>query len=410
MQNAYCKICLVLVFTFLNTYTCFSQSGSVLGSEFVEKNNYLKAVDTIETLLKKYNKAHGFKFGHLNNSELDQALSLYKSFIGEEYKIRYKRRKPLRSNSSTTQFTLAIPYIAKQAANRSIVMINEDHTVPKHRLLTYNLLDTLYKLGYRYLAAETLTPNDSSQLNLKYPGAYTPEPNMANMLKKAIKLGFKLIAYESQDTTAYNSKQPFYADNLRELEQARNLYEIFVKDPKAKVLVHAGHGHIWKQTQDDLIPMAKYFSVISGINPLCVNQSITSPDEFAAKLTTSKIQSDLPYIVLDDNSKPLVSTYDEEGSYDVLVAWPRSKVINGRYDYLLAKANTKQYNIKVTNNDVGHLLQIISLADGDDIPVDQFVVKPNIDQYTTKLEVGMYLMQLIDRNGVIVSKKQINIK
>jgi len=407
----YFRIFIAFTLFLLFNYPCFSQTGMAIGSELVEHNLYLKAVDTLKNLLKLYNKEHKVKAGSFNHTELDQALALYGSFIGEEYSIRYKARKVINQDAlGAVQFTNALPYIAKQAANRSILMINEDHTQPKHRLLTYNLLDTLYKLGYRYLAAETLAANDSSILNLKYPGAYTPEPNMANMLKKAVRLGYKLIAYESTDTTEYNSRHPFYADNLRELEQARNLYQIFVKDSKAKVLVHAGHGHIWKRTDDDLIPMAKYFSIISGIDPFCVNQSVNNLQEFTLRLDKVVKTTGIPYVVLNDKSNAQVSAYDIKGSYDCLVAWPTPQIVKGRKDYMLAKRGNKEYVINLNTTDAGNLLQIKSSLVGDAIPVDQFVVKPHTFQYASALEAGTYLMQVINRNGIITWKKQMIVK
>ena len=79
-------------------------------------------------------------------------------------------------------------------------MINESHHIPYHRLFVKSLLQDLYNAGYRYLALEALTlPTDSINIR-RYPtqqdGYYIAEPLFADMLRTALKIGFKLERYE----------------------------------------------------------------------------------------------------------------------------------------------------------------------------------------------------------------------
>ncbi|MCP3943390.1 MAG: hypothetical protein GY710_18160 [Desulfobacteraceae bacterium] len=76
--------------------------------------------------------------------------------------------------------------------------------------------------------------------------------------------------------------------NHREYNQALNLYNrILKKNPKAKVFVHAGYGHISKKGNDFLTPMGKSFQEISGIAPFTIDQESMrehSAPEFENKL------------------------------------------------------------------------------------------------------------------------------
>lgn len=408
-KSLFYTVLLTTTFLLSNYKNCAAQSEEnidlyTLGNDFLKKNQYLRAVDSIQKL--RYLNEQSGK-NKTEGNIYDHALALFSSFIGEEY-----QQRPIRQtikDSTKVRFTRAIPYIIQQAKKQRIVMINEDHNIPKHRLLSYNLLADLYKTGYRYLAVEALVPEFPQQFNLDYPGLYILEPNMANLLKKARELGYKLVAYESQDTTAEDAKRPYLTDNLRELNQANNLRRIFTKDPKAKVLVHAGHGHIWEKGNKNMMTMAEYFKAISGIDPLTINQSVNNADEFKDRLDASPDlkNNGEPYLVLNEQGLPGLSAMDQKGAYDLLLAWPGPKERSGRKDYMLAKKDCKQQLINVTGSDAGKLLQIRTITEGEKgIPVDQFLIKEGTKQVATALPPGKYQLQLSDQSGSIIWKKK----
>jgi hypothetical protein len=138
------------------------------------------------------------------------------------------------------------------AKNTKILMFNESHFDWRHRYFVTTMLDSLYNIGYRYLAAEALTQYDDSLMIRKFPiqttGYYLSEPYMANLIRQAIKKGFKLVAYE--DTLQ---------DNKREYNQALNIYNKIKHDTAARIIVYAGYGHINKDTANGKSPaMAGY--------------------------------------------------------------------------------------------------------------------------------------------------------
>ncbi|MDX1472304.1 MAG: hypothetical protein R3213_12465, partial [Flavobacteriaceae bacterium] len=122
--------------------------------------------------------------------------------------------------------------IIKEAREHKLVMINEDHFYPHHRLLVTALLNQFKDIGYNYLALETLGAQQDSLLNLEnaYPtlktGFYSNEQNFSNLIRKAKELGYYFVGYENTDR-----------DLDRELCQAQNLYnKTFKLNPDAKVL------------------------------------------------------------------------------------------------------------------------------------------------------------------------------
>ncbi|MBB2148645.1 hypothetical protein [Pedobacter gandavensis] len=401
----------LLYFVLLFPLYTFSQQVTdpfKIGGKLIEAGNYLGARDTVLKIKNAYYLAHQLQENVAPPTLEDQALAFFGSLVGDTYTLNWKRSKLRAMKGEGVNFSPAIDYIIKASKDQQVVMINEDHNTPKHRLLSYNLLEDFYALGYRYLAVEALE-NDSSCINLGYPqiksGFYTQEPNMGNLLKKALKLGFKLVPYESTDETEYDGKSESYLDNIREVNQAKNLYHILEKDPQAKILVHAGHGHIWEKG-GDIIFMAEYFRILSGINPLTINQSINSMDEFKEKLDSA---INIPYVVLDKNNKPKISAGDEIGSYDLLVAWPSPQEAYGRKDYTLSKKGTHLHLITVNKKDIDNLVQVVSLDPKNDIPVDQFVVTKNTLKYGLALEKGQYYLQIVDKNGHVSRKEKINI-
>lgn len=161
--------------------------------------------------------------------------------------------------------------VADLAAQRRIVMVNEAHHDARTRALTLALLPRLRALGFRYFAVEALSEKDVDLMRRGYPtdvsgSEYLLEPLYGEIIRQAIKLGYIIVPYDSDDPTVEN----------RDSIQARTLYEkVFAKDPQAKLFVHAGYSHIDKapgNLGDDIKPMAMELKQLSGDDPLCVDQ------------------------------------------------------------------------------------------------------------------------------------------
>lgn len=191
--------------------------------------------------------------------------------------------------------------IAEIAKEKQVIMLNEDHYYPKHRLLAMELLETLKANGYHYLSLEGFNSESSekeSTPNYKN-GIYTDEPYFAHFIRKAIALGFIVLGHEN-----------FEKGVDRELGQAKNIVKILEKNPSAKIFVYVGHSHIEK-TDDKDKWMAEYFKELSGINPITINQTVICADT-KQDLTliprkyltdTTKVKSSADYFLVN-NLKP----------------------------------------------------------------------------------------------------------
>ena len=139
-----------------------------------------------------------------------QYLSWYQSFIGDypdaaaSFSIKQPalpddRPSPL--DNPDYRARPALEAIPELASNYRAVFFNEAHNIPLTRTLTVQLLGKLRAEGFDYFAAETLYQTDTGLQARGYPvagsGFYTQEPICAEMVRTALKLGFKVVAYEA---------------------------------------------------------------------------------------------------------------------------------------------------------------------------------------------------------------------
>ena len=105
----------------------------------------------------------------------------------------------------TYQPVEALSYLAERSKSEELVIVSEAHQKPSHRVFTREMLAAFYDNGFRYLGLEAvpLHYQDSTQflldtalhqrgypLNSPLTGTYSREPQMGNMIREAIDLGF----------------------------------------------------------------------------------------------------------------------------------------------------------------------------------------------------------------------------
>ncbi len=279
------------------------------------KNDYVQAIGTFVSYVGEYKKAIGYfdkmrgNFAEPKNPEFDPTL-----FDVVDAKLA----------------------IVELANTRQVVFINEAHHVPQHRVFTVQLLKSLYDRGYRYFSSETLSSFDEHALNRrKYPkrqtGFYLVEPLYADVIRQALKIGFKVVAYEHQKQCDY-SQTPDKCQDERERGQAQNLIDKILKhDPHAKIIVHAGYGHIDETGGSSTfpwVPMAKYFKDFSGIDPLTIDQ-VDMTEHLDPNLEKAEFKSVhnhyAPTKPIFLQSKVTRSYWTRmEGHYDIQIFNPRS--------------------------------------------------------------------------------------
>ncbi len=314
-----------------------------------------------------------------------QYISWYQSFIGDypdaaaSFSIKQQPEpddsaSPLGQPGYQAHPALAtIPELAKPYR---VVLLNEAHNVPLTRSLTVQLLSRLREEGYDYFAAETLYQTDSGLQTRGYPidksGFYTEEPVCAEMVRTALKLGFKVVAYEAlSDATG----------DAREAEQARNLDNaVFKRDPKARLVVDAGYAHIQKSGRYlNGASMAEHLYKLTGLPMLSVEQTMLYPHAFASDdhpiytAVMTQLQPRAPIVFTNAAGKP----WSLRPGYDVSVFFPPSHLVRGRPDWLSLGGLRKPWFVDGTRcqQHFPCLVEARYADEGDDaIPADRLVL------------------------------------
>ena len=387
-------LCCALLLTCTVTTTSHAQSAAQWQARQIEASRQSEQImqdaNKRKSLLAQYQV---MRYAYASNKDpafhiiFGQYLSWYQTFIGDypdaavSFSIRQAalpddRPSPLGNTGYTARPALeAIPELAK---NYRAVFFNEAHNIPLTRTLTVQLLGKLRAEGFNYFAAETLYQTDTGLKARGYPikdsGFYTEEPVCAEMVRTALKLGFKVIAYEAlSDATG----------DAREAEQARNIYrEVFKADPSARLVLDAGYAHI--QESGAYLggsSMAEHLHKLSGIDPLTVEQTMMFPhqsgddDHPYYTAVMQKLQPKMPIVFIDKAGKP----WSLRQGYDVSVFFPPQGMQHGRPTWLSLGGLRMPYF--VSGDRCGHSYPCIVEAryagEGDDaIPADRLVLDP----------------------------------
>jgi len=223
-------------------------------------------------------------------------------------------------------------YIHFAARRSRVIMINEAHDKPQHSAFVLSLLADLYKEGYRMLAMEMLNNTSSRELSRlrMTTGYYTSQPVTGELVRSALALGYKLVAYE--DTVSGHT--PATRDSI----QAANIYQALKEDSSAKMLVLASYSHISEKAMPEgFIPMALAFSRMSGIDPLTIDQTdMTEESNFGYgrvlyQAYLQKFPIKTPSIALLNNTPVNVIHGDQ---YDLSIIHPPTIYQDGRPTWL----------------------------------------------------------------------------
>ncbi len=134
--------------------------------------------------------------------------------------------------------------IEQIASEHRIVMIMEDHFVSKHREMIGALLPKFRDARFTHYAAEAIGESAEPLNSRGYPivgtGYYTSDPQFGNAIRRAIDLRFEVLGYDFRPFT-HEGREEFAATTLA---------NVLNRDPQAKLVVHAGHAHVFKHKTD----------------------------------------------------------------------------------------------------------------------------------------------------------------
>ncbi len=287
-------------------------------------------------------------------------------------------------------------YIGFIAPHYQVIMLNQAYGKPEHCAFAISLLDELYKKGFRYLAMEMLNPGPDQELGkLTYKtGLAATEPVTGEMVRIALDIGFKLVAYDDPAAATHTARE-------RDSIDAANIYQILKEDSTAKIFVYASYGHIAKKsTSDEFVPMGMAFKKISGIDPLTIDQtdmceqSNFSYGKVFYETYLQKYSISTPSIALADDEPVSVT-----GSilYDLTVIHPKTIYRDFRPTWLNLE-NRKQ-PVYIKSADKGTFLvqayyqyESFNSKPGQVVPADQTYLQTNKGNYLLYLRRGKYIV------------------
>jgi len=291
----------------------------------------------------------------------------------------------------------AIAEIVARARRTRIVYLDEDHLSPRGRLFGLQVARALRPLGYSVLAAEALTRDKDDAASLakmqqlahdgyvrRGNGYYLDDPVFADFLRQSLRLGYRLVSYESAGFTEESDDAARSA--RREQEQAENIVRrALERYPDAKVLVYGGRHHAAKAPIDDpnvkeRLWMAERLKRLSGVDPLVIDQVELGampgdrPDANLYPIAAKKAGKQSA--VLFKGSQPLVIGL-LRGGVDLQVVHPPSERDAGRPAWLAQLGRSPAAIPKELLPASGTRLVQAFLADEaeDAIPIDQVLVR-----------------------------------
>ena len=304
--------------------------------------------------------------------------------------------------------------IAKLASGRRIVMINEAHHDAHTRELTLSLLPKLRAEGFTYFAAEALVNNDTELMSRGYPimtsgSEYLHEPLYGQIIREAIRLGFKVVAYESD------------ADALadRESGQAQMLYrQVFKNDPKARLFVHAGYAHIDKAVGNlgkTIKPMAMQLKELTGFDPLSIDQTRwrdigPMPKTDLYNQLTAAFPVERPSVLISRQNGSVWASDPDRHDVDVILP-PSGRQRRPHWLELGGARQTRVISSEMCQRQFPCVVEARFANESDDaVPADRYVLLVDNIMNSLYLWPGEYKITSRDREGRKLSERRVTVK
>lgn len=304
----------------------------------------------------------------------------------------------------------AIEYILERAQEEQIIIINEAHHKPQHRVFSRRLLPGLYKAGFRYFGLECLTPNamnpnakvllmDSLLQERGYPlqsyfsGTYTTEPQMAHLVRQGIKEGFEIFAYER------------HKKGDRELIEAENIQRILKKDSTAKILIHCGWDHLLEDTigtSGKMKWMAWHLKQLTGIDPFTINQDFLTEGKNGKEARLFTMINEPKSSVFLNKKGEAFNGPKGWNKFDVLVYHPRSQYQNNRPDWLINLEGNRMFTPDKNQIKINYpiLIKAYHPAERPEaVPWDVIELKDEQDETALILPPGKYILKIKNPGG-----------
>jgi len=315
--------------------------------------------------------------------------------ISKEDSLYFKTFKPQNAKN----------YIINRSKTEQLIIINEAHHNTSHRVFTTSLLQGLYDNGYRFFGLEAISDTliNKRKFVTNESGYYTNEPQLANLINEATKIGFILFGYDVQGK---NGKE-------REIAQSENIAKLIAKNPNSKFLIHCGYEHVVEGTpgiKNWEKAMAGRLKEMTKINPFTIDQ-VAYSEKGDVKFNSPYIQmvnSKNPVIMVDSSGKTFNGGVENDQT-DCRIIHPLTKYINERPNWLSLSGKRKTYKIpssKITEYPVLILAYRINEFEQNGIPADIIEITKESQTGNLILDKGIYKIIVRDKNYKIVKEYQ----
>ncbi|MBM4015160.1 MAG: hypothetical protein FJ293_09395 [Planctomycetes bacterium] len=366
-----------------------------------------------------------------------QQLATFQSFVGDEAaatRTMARLGEPSRGSPPSAALSAALAgctplpaldEIARLAADRRIVILNEAHHVPRHRAFAHALAERLRALGFDYLACETFTAECATLATRGHPtratGYYTVEPLFAEFVRAAVGMGYRPIHYEIEPEAGAPTTDVTDRINRREIAQCDHLVaRIFDRDPSARVFIHCGWSHAtenWSRTDDDreIAWMAARLARRSGLDPLTIDQTVHTPTDGAesAAVTFARRRGWLtqPLLLRRAGGDAFVDGDDWAGRVDLQVLHPVAELLDGRPGWMHGAGGRTAAEIPV-ELEPPHGRWMISAFRADApagaLAVDRIVLEASEPCPVLLLPPGRYRIEAEDESGTATGSATID--
>ena len=334
-----------------------------------------------------------------------QTLAESLTILGRDHEVRSLDMHPQYEFPESTiaptvqlDFVPWKPGIEEIAAKYQIVMLSENHTASKHREMTRATLPIFRDAGFTHLAVEAIGESKATLARRGYPssrtGVYTADPQFGNLIRRALQLDFLVTGYDFR---------PFSHD-VREESAASRLAELIQED-NARLLVHAGPGHVVKQN-----PQTPWLAQIlwekTGIEPFTIWQ-------WSEDYDARDYRAILPQLTkqLEDFKEPalLFPPADRNGGWqhipaiDAILVHPPDKSTAPAHRTPLFADNLQ--SITGTWQSDRWPVVIAACKTGEPItaiPLDQVMLRPGEKEFVLWIPANTkYALRVFDAKGVV---------
>lgn len=344
-----------------------------------------------------------FDYTKLIENDIDSIDSQRYCFLGEMNKV-FEFNNSINIDTSLFSYVKGKKLVTVNDAvffddikNAHLTIINEAHDRIKPRSFICEYLSIFKAYGYTHLAMETLYDNPAL-LNVN-TGYYTKEPIFGELYREALKLGFKIISYESQSIN-------------RDSMQAVNIAKQIVNSDKviSKTLIICGYGHLYENYFDhESKMMAAYLKELIKTDPLTIDLTTFQEAESNAykKSIYEALYDSLP-VIYSKGEIAKLEVFPELTDYVILL--PKTTFINGRsIDFSLK--NKKERYAYICKNKNCILVQVYLLSElkkqknsNKLVPTDQVLTRTSSTLYLKKHTT--YIIIERGKDNQILNKKR----